>query len=174
MKELRQIGSRYEFQLENRQIILIVSGLLLVLMLSFLMGALFGLNLDRMSGRAASRGRARTAGPRRNPAAALAPAPEPAPAVEAEELSALAEPILGAVASREDLIRQLEGEKVPNRPTSNQPRPPSRRRRTHRPLPPSRSKPCPRPQPWPRPLPNPRPRSPRRPRPKSPRRPWTS
>jgi cell division septation protein DedD len=49
MKELRDIKSRYDFTLDNRQVVLIVSGLILVLMLSFLMGALFGRNLARMA-----------------------------------------------------------------------------------------------------------------------------
>jgi len=51
MKELREIKSRYDFTLDNRQVVLIVSGLILVLMLSFLMGALFGRNLARMADR---------------------------------------------------------------------------------------------------------------------------
>ncbi|MFO8057733.1 MAG: SPOR domain-containing protein [bacterium] len=50
MKELRKVKSRYEFQLESRQVVLIVSGLILVLMLSFLMGTLFGVNMAKLDG----------------------------------------------------------------------------------------------------------------------------
>ena len=48
MKETRE-KSKYQFALDNRQAGLIVSGLLLVLVLSFLMGALFGRNMSRMT-----------------------------------------------------------------------------------------------------------------------------
>lgn len=46
--ETREKG-KYEFSLDNRQVGLIVSGLILVLALSFLLGALFGRNLGKMA-----------------------------------------------------------------------------------------------------------------------------
>jgi len=46
--ETREKG-KYEFSLDNRQVGLIVSGLILVLALSFLLGTLFGRNLGQMA-----------------------------------------------------------------------------------------------------------------------------
>jgi len=109
MKEFRQIKSRYEFSLDNRQAVLIVSGLILMLMLSFIMGTLFGRNLARMS------------------------EPEQAAAVEAPGGGELSKAVLAAEevavkdeapgrtavsdkeSSRESLIRRLESMKVPDR-----------------------------------------------------------
>ena len=48
MMETREKG-KYEFSLDNRQVGLIASGLILVLALSFLLGALFGRNLSKMA-----------------------------------------------------------------------------------------------------------------------------
>jgi len=48
MKEMREMKNRYEFQLDNRQLALVVAGLILVLMVSFLIGTLFGMNLSKM------------------------------------------------------------------------------------------------------------------------------
>jgi DedD protein len=49
MKGLKEIKSRFEFSLDNRQVVLIISGVILVLMLSFVMGTLFGKNLGAVA-----------------------------------------------------------------------------------------------------------------------------
>lgn len=99
MKELREIKSRYEFSLDTRQAVLIVSGLVLVMMLSFLMGTLFGKNLARMA-----------ASPRLETARATPPPETRAPA-STEEIQPAP---VAAPSSREKLIAQLESMKVPS------------------------------------------------------------
>jgi|GEM_PF-5152119 len=116
MKELRKVKSRYEFQLEGRQVVLIVSGLILVLMLSFLMGTLLGVNMGKMDNDAQ--------------AAATVPDDRDTAGAEAQEADAetqadatVSDEILSSPSekqisksgnSREDLIRELERLKVPD------------------------------------------------------------
>jgi len=113
MKEMKNVKSRYDFSLDNRQVVLIVSGLILVLMMSFLMGTLFGKNLSQM---ADSGGQAVAVNDaEKTPAPAVAGAEEPAPV--ADNLSADAEPAApqaGDSATREEYIKNLESMKVPS------------------------------------------------------------
>jgi cell division septation protein DedD len=83
MKETRE-KSKYQFALDNRQAGLIVSGLLLVLVLSFLMGALFGRNMSRMTEETPAAVAAATANPQDMADLNAMPAtPEPAGAAPA-------------------------------------------------------------------------------------------
>ncbi len=108
MKELKEVKSRYEFSLDTRQAVLIVSGFILVLMLSFLMGTLFGRNLSGQGNAAL---------------ASVAPAEAPAEEVvrddfaEEERDLAWLDEDGGApsdkIDSRERFIEELESMKVP-------------------------------------------------------------
>ena len=116
MKELREVRSRYEFQLDNRQVVLLVSGLILTLMLSFLMGALFGSNLNKMKQSpavAAAVGPAASSGQNEfSPGGFTLPVRE---AITDEALAPRSEQaITNSSHSRDDLIRQLESLKVPS------------------------------------------------------------
>lgn len=116
MKELREVRSRYEFQLDNRQVVLLVSGLILTLMLSFLMGALFGSNLNKMKQSpavAAGGGPAESVAQNEfSPGSFTLPVRE---AITDEDLAPRSEQaITSSSSSRDDLIRQLESLKVPN------------------------------------------------------------
>ncbi|HUT53142.1 MAG TPA: SPOR domain-containing protein [bacterium] len=107
MNQMRGVKSRYDFSLDNRQVVLVVSGLILVLMLSFLMGTLFGKNLSRMSDQDKQVAAAPAAA---EPAPATAPAADPAGAVE----TAAAGPGAASDSTRDDFIRNLESMKVPS------------------------------------------------------------
>jgi len=114
MKELRDIKSRYDFSLDNRQVVLIVSGLILVLMLSFLMGTLFGRNLARMSDQpapiaAAESGQDNLANPSPNPAVPT----EQLSSLENDLAAAADSPESKAPANREELIQNLQNMKPP-------------------------------------------------------------
>lgn len=116
MKELRKVKSRYEFQLESRQVVLIVSGLILVLMLSFLMGTLLGVNMGKMDNDAQA---AATVPDDRDTAEGEAPEADAETqadaAVSDEMLSSPSEKQISKSGnSREDLIRELERLKVPD------------------------------------------------------------
>lgn len=129
MKELKGIKSRYDFSLDNRQVVLVVSGLILVLMLSFLMGTLFGLNLTRLGERgkevAANPPAPAVANPAgtqhvgivsadsifsekaaENPAPPVQPAPEGAPAPAATAAN-------NPNPERAALVQDLESQKLP-------------------------------------------------------------
>lgn len=108
MKELKNVKSRYDFSLDNRQVVLIVSGLILVLMLSFLMGTLFGKNLSRMSDQGAM---AMASSPA--PAADTAPA-QTEPAAENSSAKPAVADLSGDTDSRAEYIRNLESMKVPS------------------------------------------------------------
>ncbi len=117
MKELRKVKSRYEFQLEGRQVVLIVSGLILVLMLSFLMGTLLGVNMGKTDNDAQV---AATVPDDRDAAEREAPegdADTQADATVSDEIlsSPSEKQISKSDNSREDLIRELERLKVPDK-----------------------------------------------------------
>ncbi len=48
MKNLREVRNRYEFELDNRQLVVVFAGLVIVLILSFSMGTLFGKSMYSM------------------------------------------------------------------------------------------------------------------------------
>ncbi len=113
MKELREIRSHYEFSLDNRQAVLIICGLILMLMLSFLMGTLFGRNLAQMSGSEiaeVAKAPATEAGAVKEPGpgAKEGVSPSPAAGKAPEE-----KPSSMETSSREELIKRLESMKVP-------------------------------------------------------------
>lgn len=120
MKELKDFKSRYDFSLDNRQAILIISGLILVLMLSFLMGTLFGRNLARMAGEGEVTVAALETVDVEADDALEASGEAPAPAISAdlddEENTKKPE---ADSSSREDFIRQLESMKIPARVKSS-------------------------------------------------------
>jgi cell division septation protein DedD len=109
MNQMRGVKSRYDFSLDNRQVVLIISGLILVLMLSFLMGTLFGRNLAQMSDQDKQVAAAPAATNPAPVAAASEEAPNPASAVETASAAPGA-----ADSTRADLIRNLESMKVPS------------------------------------------------------------
>ncbi len=117
MKELRKVKSRYEFQLESRQVVLIVSGLILVLMLSFLMGTLFGVNMGKMSKPdQAKAAPAKEATVPDQPSSDTEVARAEPTAMSDETVTDSGEKkITKSESSREDLIRELERLKVPDR-----------------------------------------------------------
>jgi len=100
MKELKEIKGRYDFSLDNRQLGMIISGIILVMMLSFLMGALFGHNLNGMEGGAVE--------------LAEADAPEAADLAGGDDYAELADDEGESSLSREEYIRELENLKVPS------------------------------------------------------------
>jgi len=112
MKELRDIKNRYDFSLDTRQAVLIVSGLILMLMLSFLMGTLFGRNLAKMSGEETEMvgEGAVTVAEAPVPAKKDSAAPEKDAITGQEDLSPK-----NVTSSRDKLIEELESMKVPER-----------------------------------------------------------
>jgi len=107
MRDLREIKSRYEFQLDNRQLVLIFAGMVLILILVFILGILFG--------RSYSSPEAITLA-----ATTGAEAPSAEAIVKEENLQPDAE----EQKEREELIQKLEAEKVPTSiPPSTEPEP---------------------------------------------------
>jgi len=105
MKDFRDLKSRYEFQLDNKQLVLLFAGMIVILILAFILGTLFGRNLYSM----------KTAeGP--TPAATQ---PAPATPVPGEAGTAAGETAPGAPASPEEkeklaLMKELEAQKLPS------------------------------------------------------------
>lgn len=126
MRGANEARSRFDFSLDNRQVVLIISGVIVVLMLAFLMGTLFGRNLTRMSGEdlyasAGDQQMAETGDLGDAPAGAEIE--EPAaddPALDGWMISADDSEDLGASpgaaddsVSRADYIKELESMKIP-------------------------------------------------------------
>ena len=106
MKAMSGTRSRYEFSLDKRQAALMISGLLLVLMLSFLMGALFGKNLGAMT-----RAEVQVAGVEDTPVPPGAMDVDPASVRRADAPAATDSGPSGSL-SREDYLRELESMKL--------------------------------------------------------------
>ncbi len=117
MEKLGDAKNRYEFALDGRQAGLIVSGLILVLMLSFLMGTLFGRNLaatpDDNSMNLASSQLVVEEGTAKG--ADMAVTGEESAAPEAGGESNPENWPVGSEASRDDFIKELESMKVPTK-----------------------------------------------------------
>jgi DedD protein len=121
MKGLKEIRSRFEFSLDNRQVVLIISGVIMVLMLSFLMGTLFGKNLG-----AAAVDKTQVAA---NDAPAPADNPGPDPAADDQPVPANDQPAAdksAAAAGHEEpaekraaYIRELESMKLDSPPATD-------------------------------------------------------
>jgi DedD protein len=102
MRDLREIKSRYEFQLDNRQLVLIFAGMVLILILVFILGILFG--------RSYSSPEAVTL------AATSQTASQPADVIMESDISEKDKPEEAEFEEekeREELIQKLEAEKVP-------------------------------------------------------------
>lgn len=103
MKDLREIKNRYEFQLENRQLVLIFAGMVLILILAFILGILFGRGFS-------SSDESQAASVMEVPVKAV-----PA-AVEVAKKSEIKEESLKTGKDdkdREELMKRLDAEKVP-------------------------------------------------------------
>ena len=121
MKELREVKNRYDFSLESRQVVLIVSGIILVLMLSFLMGTLFGRNLAQMASKdtllqeETSPAPASGSSLETTTTELAASGPEKAPLIKTKEFSKKNSETSSEKGSlsREAYLRELESMKVP-------------------------------------------------------------
>lgn len=107
MRNLRDLKSRYEFQLDNKQLVLLFAGMVVILILAFILGTLFGKNLYSMK-----------TGEEAAPALA-----EPAPEAPAPLAAGTAEPETGPVAiaspeeqEKQKLMKELEAQKLPSAP----------------------------------------------------------
>lgn len=108
MRDLREIKSRYEFQVDNRQLILVASGILLIIIFVFILGIFFGRNFSSPV-----------------PAAVAATMPEEPPPAgviietditeieNSEEPAEAVSPLAEEEQERKDLIEKLEAEKLP-------------------------------------------------------------
>ena len=104
MKDLRDLKSRYEFQLDNKQLVLLFAGMIVILILAFILGTLFGRNLYS----------AKTAEAPQTAAAAPAPAgPAPSPGGTAMESGTTVAPLTPEEKEKQALVKELESQKLP-------------------------------------------------------------
>jgi cell division septation protein DedD len=105
MKDLREIKSRYEFQVDNRQLILFFTAMILIVIVVFIMGVFFGRNFSSAE-----------------PVALAQAKSEPVSGAEeilesdisGEEKPAISEAELSEEKERQELMKKLESEKVPS------------------------------------------------------------
>ena len=102
MRDLREIKSRYEFQLDNRQLVLIFAGMVLIFILVFILGIIFGRSYSSPV-----------------PVAVTAAMPEethPAGVIIESDIPEDTAPVTPAAQEekeRKELIEKLEAEKLP-------------------------------------------------------------
>lgn len=115
MRDLREVKSRYEFQLDNKQLVFLFAGMVVILILAFLLGTLFGKNLYSIK--------------------AAAPAPAVEPAVEAPLALEGASAEAPAGVSPEEqaakkLMAELAEQKLPSAPPGGPASPPTPAKKT--------------------------------------------
>jgi len=115
MKDLRDLKSRYEFQLDNKQLVLLFAGMIVILILAFILGTLFGRNL--YSSKVAET----------PPATAAAPqGPAPSPGGTAAEEGTPAAPVSQEEKEKKALVKELEAQKLPSPPPGAAPATPGK------------------------------------------------
>ena len=107
MKDLRDLKSRYEFQLDNKQLVLLFAGMIVILILAFILGTLFGRNLYSAKTAEAPATVATAPGP---------PGPAPSPGGAAAEEGTAAAPVSPEEKEKQALVKELEAQKLPSPP----------------------------------------------------------
>jgi cell division protein FtsN len=107
MKDLRDLKSRYEFQLDNKQLVLLFAGMIVILILAFILGTLFGRNLYSAKTAEAPATVATAPGP---------PGPAPSPGGAAAEEGTPAAPVSPEEKEKQALVKELEAQKLPSPP----------------------------------------------------------
>jgi len=115
MKDLRDLKSRYEFQLDNKQLVLLFAGMIVILILAFILGTLFGRNL--YSSKAAETPQATAAAPQ---------GPAPSPGGTAAEEGTPAAPVSPEEKEKQALVKELEAQKLPSPPPGAAPATPGK------------------------------------------------